>query len=477
MSFLSILHILFSLSLLRYVSSFDITRNDNLVLYWGQNSYGATHSNTADYQQRLSFYCGSDSVTDTFPLAFLTTFFGEGGVPSMDFSNICSTDNDPVFSGTELPNCSFMASDIETCQAAGKIVTISLGGATGAVGFTSDSQAQSFADQIWNIFLGGSSSTRPFGNAVLDGIDLDVEGGGSAHYAAFVTQLQTHFKGASKKYYVTAAPQCPFPDANLGSVINAVPFDAVYVQFYNNYCGLQAFSNPNDWNFGTWDNWAKTTSPNKNVKVYIGAPADSTAAGSGYVDAGTLANVIQQTKSQFSSFGGVMMWDASQAYANGRFDVAAKNALTGGSSAPSPTSSKSSSSSSSSSKTSSAPSSTPTSGGCAGVAAWQTGVAYVGGDSVSFNGHLWTAKWWTENDTPGGQAGVWTDDGACTSAAVATKSVKAIKTPVADVSTRASSEAQDAKSTPNADDVVTPISDTRKAASETSTFRPRWGRD
>lgn len=143
---------------------------------------------------------------------------------------------------------------------------------------------------------------------------MDVEGGGSAHYAAFVTQLQTHFKGASKKYYVTAAPQCPFPDANLGAVINAVPFDAVYVQFYNNYCGLQAFSNPNDWNFGTWDNWAKTTSPNKNVKVYIGAPADSTAAGSGYVDAGTLANVIQQTKSQYSSFGGVMMWDASQAY-------------------------------------------------------------------------------------------------------------------------------------------------------------------
>jgi len=398
----------------------------------------------------------------------------------MDFSNICSVDSDPVFAGTELPNCSSMASDIETCQAAGKIVTISLGGATGAVGFTSDSQAQSFADQIWNIFLGGSSSTRPFGNAVLDGIDLDVEGGGSAHYAAFVTQLQSHFKGASKQYYVTAAPQCPFPDANLGAVINAVPFDAVYVQFYNNYCGLQAFSNPNDWNFGTWDNWAKTTSPNKNVKVYIGAPADTTAAGSGYVDAGTLASIIQQTKSQYSSFGGVMMWDASQAYANNRFDVAAKNALTGGSSAPSPTSSSSSShsssSSSSSTKTSSAPSSTPTSGGCAGVGAWQTGIAYVGGQSVTYNGQLWTAKWWTENDTPGGLAGVWTDEGSCTSAAVESRSFKAVETPSSDVATHDSAKASDAKSTPEAGDVVTPISDTRTAASETSTFNPRWER-
>lgn len=69
-------------------------------------------------------------------------------------------------------------------------------------------------------------------------IDLDVEGGGSAHYAAFVTQLRAHASGASKKYYVTAAPQCPFPDANLGAVINAVGFDAVYVQFCESLCAL-----------------------------------------------------------------------------------------------------------------------------------------------------------------------------------------------------------------------------------------------
>lgn len=56
-----------------------------------------------------------------------------------------------------------------TCQSKGKIVTMSLGGATGSVGFSSDSQAETFADTVWNTFLGGSSSTRPFGNAVLDG--------------------------------------------------------------------------------------------------------------------------------------------------------------------------------------------------------------------------------------------------------------------------------------------------------------------
>ena len=97
-------------------------------------------------------------------------------------------------------------------------------------------------------------------------------------------------------------------------VLNAASFDAVYVQFYNNYCSLPNFNNSNDWNFADWDNWAKNTSPNKNVKIYIGAPASSTAAGSGYVDVTTLGSIAVATRNQYSSFGGVMLWDASQAY-------------------------------------------------------------------------------------------------------------------------------------------------------------------
>jgi chitinase len=62
------------------------------------------------------------------------------------------------------------------------------------------------------------------------------------------------------------------------------------------------------------DNWAKTTSPNKEIKLYIGAPASSLAASSGYVDANTLANCAMNMRDQFSSFGGIMLWDASWAY-------------------------------------------------------------------------------------------------------------------------------------------------------------------
>ncbi|KAI5117744.1 hypothetical protein M0805_004933 [Coniferiporia weirii] len=423
-----LLTVLSGLSLLHVAAGYDNSASDNLVLYWGQNSYGATHTDTANFQQRLGYYCGSDSVTDAFPMAFLTVAFGEDNLPEIDLSNICNANDNATFPGSELADCSSLASDIEACQAAGKIVTISMGGATGGVSFTSDSQAQTFADTVWNLFLGGSSSTRPFGSAVLDGVDLDIEGGGSTGYAAFVTQIRSHAATANKPYYITGAPQCPFPDAYLGSVINAVGFDAIYVQFYNNYCGLQSFGNANDWNFATWDNWARTTSPNPDVKIYIGAPASSTAAGSGYVDAATLANIIQTTKSTYSSFGGVMMWDASQAYANDRYDVAAKNALTSGAAAPAPppttktttTTSKTTTTSSNptstkSTSTSAAP--TPTSGSCSGVAAWSSSVAYNGGAQVTYNGHLWTAKWWSEADTPGGSANDWTDDGACSGSA------------------------------------------------------------
>jgi len=55
----------------------------------------------------------------------------------------------------------------------------------------------------------------------------------------------------------------------------------------------------------------------------------------------------------------------------------------------------------------------PGTGQCAGLSAWSAANAYVGGASVTYGGHKWTAKWWTQGDTPGGSANVWTDNGAC----------------------------------------------------------------
>jgi chitinase len=154
----------------------------------------------------------------------LTTFFGTGNEPVIDFSNTgnsCST-----FSGTSLLDCPqigagklnyraitlvqtkhvtkfMLLSDIKTCQAKGKKIILALGGAAGSYGFTSDSQASGFADTLWNTFGAGNSSTRPFGDAVVDGFDLDIEGGSATGYAAMINQLRTHYGKRRKETFST----------------------------------------------------------------------------------------------------------------------------------------------------------------------------------------------------------------------------------------------------------------------------------
>jgi hypothetical protein len=94
----------------------------------------------------------------------------------------------------------------------------------------------------------------------------------------------------------------------------AVYFDAVFVQFYNNYCGLGSYvagsTTQNNFDFSTWNTWATTVSANPNVRVLLGVPGDTTAAGSGYEPLSTLEPIIEYC-SQFSNFGGVMVWGKS----------------------------------------------------------------------------------------------------------------------------------------------------------------------
>ncbi|KAJ2808875.1 Chitinase 2 [Coemansia guatemalensis] len=292
--------------------AFDVTSNSNFIAYWGQSSAGS--------QKSLGEYC-KDSSVDAFALSFLYQFPNT----KLDFSANCRS----TFSGSDLLHCPEIAADIKYCQSQGKAVLLSMGGAAGAYGFSSDEEARSYADTVWDMFLGGSGSQRPFDDAILDGIDLDIEGGSTSGYAAYVAQLRSHFAASSdKKYYITGAPQCPFPDAMLGSTLNSAWFDMVFVQFYNNFCGLDAY--PQGFNYDAWDTWAKSQSANKDVKIYIGAPGSQSAAGRGYVDASQLNTIAGEVKSKYGSFGGVMTWDASQAFDSSSWGQEVSSALKSG---------------------------------------------------------------------------------------------------------------------------------------------------
>uniref|UniRef100_A0ACD5VT68 Uncharacterized protein n=1 Tax=Avena sativa TaxID=4498 RepID=A0ACD5VT68_AVESA len=269
------------LSILLLAGMAGISRAGNIAVYWGQDGGEGT----------LADACNSGLYAYVI-VSFLSTF-GQGQTPAINLAGHCSDGN-----------CNVFSSDITTCQSNGIKVLLSLGGSSGTYGLSSTEDAQSVATYLWDNFLGGSSPSRPLGDAVLDGIDFDIETGNPAHYDELATLL-SQYSAQGKKVYLTAAPQCPYPDASLGPALQTGLFDEVWVQFYNNpqceYPGgdLQ----------GAWSTW--TSSVQVAGSFYLGVPASTAAAGSGYISPADLtSNVLPGVKTT-GNYGGIMVWNRS----------------------------------------------------------------------------------------------------------------------------------------------------------------------
>ncbi|KAG0045269.1 Chitinase 1 [Gryganskiella cystojenkinii] len=403
---------LFGLALVcNSVSAFNALAKTNVVNYWGQNSVSSVGGDEAP----LASYCQDDTI-DVFAIAFVSQIVN--GQPILNLADHCGA----TFPNSNLLNCPQVGADIKTCQSKGKALVISIGGASGSYSLETAAAGTAFAEQIWDTFLGGSSSTRPFGDAVLDGVDLDLESGTNLGYVAFIQTLRTKFASSSKSFYITSAPQCPYPDLATQAALNAAWFDLVWIQFYNNYCGAQAYGTSN-FNFDQWNTWATTVSINSNVRVLLGVPGGPGAAGSGTVTASQMNTILADIKS-YSNFGGVMMWDAGIAAKSGLASAAA-NYLHGGGGSPTTTKTTTTTTTSkptataSPTKTTVSPTKTATAtatptqgGGSCSVAAWNAATAYSGGAVVSYNGHTYTAQWWTQGNVPT-SGSPWTDNGPC----------------------------------------------------------------
>ncbi|MQI71921.1 hypothetical protein EI017_24405, partial [Escherichia coli] len=245
--------LLFSLLL---ISLFKYSHSAGIAVYWGQNTNEgslADTCNTGKYQ--------------FVNIAFLSTF-GNGQNPQLNLAGRC----DPSTNG-----CTGLSSDIKTCQGSGIKVLLSLGGGAGSYSLSSPDEATQLANYLWNNFLGGgdSSSSRPLGDAVLDGIDFDIEAGGDQHWDELVRALN----GLSQqsKVYLSAAPQCIIPDGHLDSAIKTGLFDYVWVQFYNNPSCQYSSGNTNDL-INSWNQWSSSVPASQ---VFMGLPAAPAAAGSG----------------------------------------------------------------------------------------------------------------------------------------------------------------------------------------------------
>ncbi|KAF7812990.1 acidic endochitinase [Senna tora] len=259
-----------------------------IAVYWGQNGGEGTLAdacNTGNYQ-------------------FINT-------PQLNLAGHCNpADNN---------GCSGQSTDIKTCQAKGIKVLLSLGGSTNTYSLNSADEATDLAAYIWNNFLGGTSDSRPLGDAVLDGVDFDIETGTGLYWDDLARALNSY--SSQKKVYLAAAPQCPYPDANLNAAINTGLFDYVWVQFYNNPQCQYSDGNINNL-LSAWDQW--TSSPAN--KVFLGLPASSDAAPSGgFIPADALISQVLPAISSSSKYGGVMLWnrynDVQSGYSDAIKDV------------------------------------------------------------------------------------------------------------------------------------------------------------
>ncbi|UKZ81549.1 hypothetical protein TrVFT333_009321 [Trichoderma virens FT-333] len=264
--------------------------NNNIVVYWGQNSGSVG-------QNRLSYYCQNAPDVDVINISFMV------GITNLNLNLANVGNNCTSFpQAPNLLNCPQVAADIVECQQTyGKTIMMSLFGSTySESGFSSSSAAVSAAQEIWAMYgpvQSGNSTPRPFGNAVVDGFDFDLEDPIENNMEPFAAELKTLMNAnTSKKFYLSVA------------------FDWVNVQFYNNGCGVSHY--PTDFNWATWDNWAKTVSANKNAKVLIGTPANVGGANAGsFPTDSQLSGAINLAKGS-SSFGGVMLWDMAQLFSN-----------------------------------------------------------------------------------------------------------------------------------------------------------------
>ncbi|RLV93034.1 Chitinase 2 [Spathaspora sp. JA1] len=266
--------------------------NSQIAVYWGQNGYSG--------QDRLSTYCESSNM-DIVLLSFLNDF---PEALNVNFANQCGG----TFPDSDLLHCDFIGEDIKTCQSLGKKVLLSLGGAIGTYGFDNEKSATDFADVLWNKFGGGCDDERPFDDAVVDGFDFDIESGADTGYAQLAIALREKFaEDSSKSYYLSAAPQCVYPDAYVGELIAEVPLDYIFIQFYNNYCQVKG-----SFNFDTWQKFAESA-PNPNVQLFVGVPGGPNDKIGGVVNQEELAEALETIKCD-SNFAGVSLWDASGAY-------------------------------------------------------------------------------------------------------------------------------------------------------------------
>ncbi|KAL6599921.1 hypothetical protein ACP70R_045572 [Stipagrostis hirtigluma subsp. patula] len=268
------------------------------AVYWGQKTKEGT----------LAEAC-STGLYAFVNIAFLRSF-GGGRDPILHLAGHCNLTD-------RTRGCPRVRDGIHSCQSRGVKVLLAIGGRGGNYSLASASEAQAVATYLWETFLGGggggnaSALPRPFGAAVLDGIDFAIWNDKySTYYHILAESLASLYKSdrTGKAYMLTAAPNCPYRGrggAPLGAALATGLFDHVWVKFFSNpSCDYAAVGVANL--TALWQRWARSL---PSASVFVGLPASTHAARWGYINPQALASQVLPVVNRSGNYGGIMLWN------------------------------------------------------------------------------------------------------------------------------------------------------------------------
>lgn len=312
--------------------------NAKTVIYYGQGSN----------QPDISTFCSRADV-DIINIGFVNGFpsmNGNNGWPSWNFGNQC---NAGYYQDTKMYkycDSGDFSGQVKACQQNGKKILVSLGGEFDSKNPYSlqTSDVTTLAKELWWIFgpTGQAGAPpdlpRPFGDAIVDGFDFDIEGSPSDAWGQLASALRAKMPSGG---LLTAAPQCVVPDANLASTISQAAFDYLFIQFYNTkQCSARAHldnsygksengNKATDISYNAWVKWLKENASGGQVpQLFIGLPGSpsSTTDSQMYLNQQEATTLLKDFY-QDAHFGGVMLWEATSALNNGDYIAQMHSAL------------------------------------------------------------------------------------------------------------------------------------------------------
>ncbi|USP82492.1 glycoside hydrolase family 18 protein [Curvularia clavata] len=315
-------------------AAYDGAAKTNVAMYWGQGSN----------QIPLLEVC-TDPNIDIVNIGFVNKFPKKRGeYPGTNHANACGdlTYTDPTTNQPSalLSSCPGVGEAIKACKRRGKKVLLSLGGGWPVDYYLpSPDVANWFAEFLIGAYgplteeWKAAGKPRPFGDAVIDGFDLDLEAADyempSPEYLYKNYDVFGKYVKAHSNMLLSGAPQCVVPDARIFQALKEVPFDFLFTQFYNTWtCSAAKAAQDikskaaSTFTFNSWVSWIKANSKNPNLKLYLGMAAgpDGLPTHKDHYLTPEDANLLIETYKKDSLFGGVMLWEATVSKRNLIYD-------------------------------------------------------------------------------------------------------------------------------------------------------------